>query len=124
AWKVVDVPFRDQTRRCVSIPWGDIVTAFVSTKIPNIVVYMGMARKQIRALKWARPVLPLLAFGPVQRAIKRRIDKNVRGPDAEMRRTERTQLWGRVRDAQGRSVEATLVTPEGYALTVESSLEI
>jgi short subunit dehydrogenase-like uncharacterized protein len=123
-WKVVDVAFRDETRRCASIPWGDIATAFVSTKIPNITVYMAMPKKQIRALKWARPVLPLLAFGPVQRAIKRRIDKKVSGPDAEMRRTARTQLWGRVHDAAGRSVEGTLVTPEGYALTVESSLEI
>src|SRR5262249_45875098 len=56
--------------------------------------------------------------------IKRRIDKNVRGPDTETLRSGRTQLWGRVRDAAGRSVEGTLVTPQGYALTVESSLEI
>jgi short subunit dehydrogenase-like uncharacterized protein len=124
AWKVIDVPFRDETRRCVSVPWGDIATAFVSTKIPNITAYMSAPNKQLRALKWARPILPLLALGPVQRAIKWRIDKTVRGPDAEMRRTERTHLWGRVRDAAGRSVEGTLVTPEGYAFTVESSLEI
>jgi short subunit dehydrogenase-like uncharacterized protein len=124
AWKTMDIPFRDETRRCLSIPWGDVATAYVSTKIPNIVVYMWLPSKQIRALKWARPVLPLLALGPVQRALKRRIDKNVQGPDATMRKSGRTQLWGRVRDAGGRSVEGTLVTPEGYQLTVESSLEI
>jgi short subunit dehydrogenase-like uncharacterized protein len=124
AWKTMDVPFRDQTRKCVSIPWGDVSTAFVSTKIPNITVYMSLPPKTIRRLKWARPMLPLLALGPVQRAIKKRIEKSVQGPDESMRKSERTQLWGRVHDAGGRSVEGTLVTPEGYALTVESSLEI
>jgi short subunit dehydrogenase-like uncharacterized protein len=124
AWKVVDVPFRDRTRRCVSIPWGDVATAYYSTKIPNIVVYMGVTPKQLRGMRWARPVIPLLTLGPVQRALKRRIEKSVRGPDEQSLRNQRTQLWGRVRDSAGRTVEGTLVTPQGYALTVESSLEI
>src|SRR5262245_23803435 len=92
AWKTLDVPFRDRTRRCVSIPWGDVATAYYSTRIPNIVVYMGVTPRQLRGMRWARPVVPLLLLGPVQRAIKRRIDKNVRGPDTETLRSGRTQL--------------------------------
>jgi short subunit dehydrogenase-like uncharacterized protein len=33
------------------------------------------------------------------------------------------QLWGRATDATGRSVEGTLVTPEGYRLTAETAVE-
>lgn len=33
------------------------------------------------------------------------------------------QLWGRVTDGSGRSVEGTLVTPEGYRLTAETAVE-
>jgi short subunit dehydrogenase-like uncharacterized protein len=33
------------------------------------------------------------------------------------------QLWGRVSDAEGRSTEGTLVTPEGYRLTAETAVE-
>src|SRR4051812_24050553 len=120
AWKVIDVPFRDRTRRAVTIPWGDIATAYYSTGIPNITVYMAMSPRQIRGVKWSRAVIPLLTFGPVQRALKRRIERTVKGPDEKVRQSERTQLWGRVRDAAGNAVEATLVTPQGYALTVDS----
>jgi short subunit dehydrogenase-like uncharacterized protein len=124
AWKVIDVPFRDKTRTAVTIPWGDVVTAYYSTKIPNIVVYMAMSPTHVRTMKWARPMIPLLTLGPVQRALKWCIERSVQGPDETVRHAESTQLWGRVRDAAGKSIEATLVTPQGYALTVESSLEI
>jgi short subunit dehydrogenase-like uncharacterized protein len=124
AWKVIDVPFRDKTRTAVTIPWGDIASAYYSTRIPNIAVYMAMSPKHIRRMRWSRAVIPLLTLGPVQRALKRRIERTVEGPDEKVRQTERTQLWGRVHDAAGKSIEATLVTPQGYALTVESSLEI
>ena len=107
----------------MSIPWGDVSTAYHSTGIRNVVVYTTMARRQIRALKFARLLAPLVRLGFVRRMIARRIDRGAPGPDETARRTGTVQLWGRVVDATGRATEATLVTPEGYQLTAETAVE-
>ncbi|HTE53490.1 MAG TPA: hypothetical protein VK698_21695 [Kofleriaceae bacterium] len=121
-WKTAEIPFHDSTRLAVTIPWGDVSTAYYSTHIPNIEVYMAQPPKMIRAMKMARPFRRVLGLGAVQRFAARRIDARVQGPDAAMRASARSELWGRVRDGSGREVEGTLTTPEGYRLTVLSSL--
>jgi saccharopine dehydrogenase (NAD+, L-lysine-forming) len=122
-WRTRRVAFRDRERETVSIPWGDVATAFHSTGIPNIVVYTAMSQRQVSALKVARFLTPLVRLAMVKRALARRIDRSVPGPDEEARRTGQTQLWGRVTDTIGRSVEGTLVTPEAYRLTAETAVE-
>lgn len=121
AFRTADIPFRDRTRHAVSIRWGDVSTAWWSTHIPNITVYMAARRSAVRWMKLARPLVPLLGLGPVQRLLKARVDK-VQGPDEKSRETARMHLWGRVTNAAGKTVEATLETPEGYALTVQAAL--
>jgi saccharopine dehydrogenase (NAD+, L-lysine-forming) len=123
AWRKRRVPFRDRERDAVSIPWGDVSTAFHSTGIPNVIVYTAMAPRQIGAMKLARFLTPLVRLGAVRRLLARRIERSVPGPDEEARSVGRMQLWGRVTDADGRSAEATLVTPEGYRLTAETAVE-
>jgi short subunit dehydrogenase-like uncharacterized protein len=66
---------------------------------------------------------PLIRLDPVRRLMARRIERSVRGPGEAARRRTTVQLWGRVTDPAGRSVDGTLVTPEGYRLTAETSLE-
>jgi short subunit dehydrogenase-like uncharacterized protein len=122
AWKTAEIPFHDRARLAVTIPWGDVSTAFYSTGIPNIEVFMAQPPGMIRAMKVIRPLRKLVGLGPVQRIAARRIDARVHGPDADTRRSGRSQLWGRVRDAAGREVEGTLTTPEGYRLTALSSI--
>lgn len=123
AYKSMDVPFRDKTRSAVTIPWGDVSTAYYSTGIPNIEVYMAMPRRMIEATRMARPLMGLLGLGPVQSLIKRGIERNQRGPSATARAAARQQLWGRVTNAAGASVEGTLETPEGYTLTSLTAVE-
>jgi short subunit dehydrogenase-like uncharacterized protein len=123
AWRTGRVPFRDRERDAVSIPWGDVATAFESTGIPNIVVYTVVRPWQIRGLKVASVLAPLIRLGPVRHLLARRIERSVHGPGEAARGTTKMQLWGRVTNAAGRSVEGTLVTPEGYRLTAETSVE-
>ncbi len=75
--------------------------------------------RQMRRLRW---LLPLAAWGPLQRFARRRIERSVAGPSAEELSTSRASFWGRVEDDAGRYAEATLETPGGYPLTVETSL--
>lgn len=122
AWKTAEIPFRDRARTAVTIPWGDVSTAYYSTGIPDISVYMASPPNMIRGMKLARPFRKVLGAAPVQRLLKKAIDARVTGPDESTRTDGHSQLWGRVtRDDQ--SVEGTLVTPEGYQLTVMTALE-
>lgn len=123
AWRTLEIPFRARTWHAVSIPWGDVSTAYYSTGIPNIVTYMAAPRSMTRGLRLLRPLAPVLGMGLVQRVVKRQIEQRVSGPSERVRQTGRSHVWGRVTNAQGLSVEGTLEAPEGYRLTVEASLE-
>jgi short subunit dehydrogenase-like uncharacterized protein len=123
AWKTAEVEFADKKRHCVSIPWGDVSTAFRSTKIPNIVVYMALSARAARTLQLAEPLLGLFALPAVRRAAGMVIDRVGLGPKEEERRSSRSHLWGRVRDGGGREVTGTLETPEGYTLTATTAVE-
>jgi saccharopine dehydrogenase (NAD+, L-lysine-forming) len=123
AWRTRTVPFRDKPRDAVSIPWGDVSTAYHTTGIPAITVYIAMPPRVIRQLRMARLALPLLRIPAVRRAAYARVSATVTGPDAARRDGARMQLWGRATDDRGGAAEATLVTPEGYTLTALSSVE-
>ena len=129
--KIVPVPpahetrtiaFADKPRLCMAIPWGDVSTAFHTTGIPNITVFMAARAGTIRGAKVLRYLGPLLARPLVQGFLEGQIERRITGPTAEQRRTGRVQLWGRASNAGGRSVEGTAEVPEGYTLTVESAL--
>ena len=123
-WKSRTVPFASGARNAATIPWGDVYTAFVSTGVPNIEVYMAMPPARVAQLRRMRYLAPLLGLGPVQAWMKRRIEKNVKGPSDEKRASTRSQLWGEAVSADGRRVCATMTAPNGYELTVISSLAI
>ncbi|HQQ63021.1 MAG TPA: saccharopine dehydrogenase NADP-binding domain-containing protein [Pseudomonadales bacterium] len=129
--KVVTVPsahlrkmirFSDRTLYCMSIPWGDISTAFYSTRIPNIVVYTATPKPAAIISRLFSPVTPLMAKPSAQHFLNRLVDKYVKGPDAAARAAGTSKLWGRVSNAQGQSIELLLDVAEGYQFTAYSSL--
>ncbi|MBI2823668.1 MAG: saccharopine dehydrogenase NADP-binding domain-containing protein [Planctomycetia bacterium] len=122
AWKTRDVDFPCGRRTVVTIPWGDVASAYYSTGIPNIEVYMAMPPRQIRAMRRWRWLMPLAGLRLVQRVARRRIERSVRGPAVEERIASRGWFWGRVEDDRGGEAEATLATIGGYPLTVETAL--
>lgn len=121
AWKARDVPFSDRPRHAVTIPWGDLSTAYRSTGIPNIETYIAMSPAQAAALRWASPLLSLAGAVPLQGIVGSWVRRSVSGPSAIERARERSLLWGRVEDGEGRAVEGTIETLEGYALTAETA---
>lgn len=122
AWKAREIPFRGGSQWAVTIPWGDVASAYYSTGIPNIEVYLAMPRGQITRTRWLRPLLPLAGIGFVQRWLKGRVERGAAGPSERQLAASRCSLWGRVGDAAGREVCGTLETPGGYPLTVETTL--
>ncbi len=73
AWKIMEVPFRDRTLSAISIPWGDVASAFYSTGIPNIEVYAATPPWQIAWTRRLRFLLPMLGWRPIQALAKRYI---------------------------------------------------
>jgi len=124
AWKTRSIPFKHGDRLAMTIPWGDVFTAFISTGVPDIEVYMSAPPSMMMRMKRLRMLRPLLSMQWVQNAMKRRIDKSVIGPGKEARQGSDMQLWGEVSSADGRSVSATMSTPDGYDVTVMASLGI
>ena len=69
-WKTLNIDFGDGPKTAVTIPWGDIATAYYTTAIPNIETYIPMAPRTARRLARANWIRPLLATGPVQRFLQ------------------------------------------------------
>jgi short subunit dehydrogenase-like uncharacterized protein len=109
---------------CVSFPWGDVATAWYSTRIPDITVYIAFPRSTRVGLKLSRMFAPILATRPMQRWLNERIRSAPPGPDAAARARGRTYLWGEVEDDAGGRAVSRLETPEVYALTAFAALEI
>jgi short subunit dehydrogenase-like uncharacterized protein len=124
AWKTRKIPFAHQERTGVTIPWGDVYTAFVSTGVPDIEVYISVSPSAIANLKRLRWIQPLIRLSPVQRFMQRQANSRIKGPSDQKRKKSKSQLWGEVTSADGRAVSATMTTPNGYDLTVDASLGI
>jgi short subunit dehydrogenase-like uncharacterized protein len=122
AWKTREVPFRDRSRTAMTVPWGDLSTAYRSTGIPEIETYVAASPAAIRRARRLARIVPLLSWKPLSRLIERSIAARVAGPSADDRERERSQIWGRVETSDGRFVEGRVTTLEGYAFTAESAV--
>ena len=129
---LVDVPpaFKTRTfirggkpRTAMTIPWGDVFTAYITTGIPDIEVYLA-APRALRAFSVvSRFVGPLLGSRPVQRALAALVRSKLTGPDAAARARGLSLLYGEVEHADGRRAAARLTAPEGYAFTALAAVE-
>lgn len=129
--KITSVPAAYQTREIdfgeikstgVTIPWGDVSTAFYSTGIPNIKVFTVVPEKMVTLMKMSRYVGWLLTTSPAQSILQGQISEG--GPNKEERENGKTLMWGKVSDAEGNSVESRQQGPEGYKFTVLTALNI
>ena len=125
AWRSRQIDFGDgRPTHCTTIPWGDVVTAYRSTGIPNIMVYTAMPRTATHVLRALRPALPLLGTQPAQNLMKKGVSAAPAGPDDWARASAVAYLWGEARAPTGETVVSRLRTPEGYTLTAKMSLKI
>ena len=125
AWKtrLVDFGAGAGAVRVTTMPWGDVSTAFHSTGIPDVEVYMAIPSSVRRAMRYGRFLLPLVSSAPVHRWLERRVRRGPAGPNSEQRARGRTAFWAQAVDAAGASATALLSAPEGYELTVRTAIE-
>jgi len=128
--EIVAVPFGYRTRSidfgdgpclCVTIPWGDVATAYFSTRIPNIEVYVRASAATVFAMRRLNGLRPILGV-PGVAAMLRRLAARSGGPSGPQLREDIGHVWGEVRNAQGARRTARLTTPNGYRLTADSTI--
>ena len=119
--KVVD--FGKFSTNVAAIPWGDISTAYTSTKIPNIDVYTKIPDIAQRLLRLQRLYNPILRSPFVRRMGQKWVDNNLYGPSEEKNKKGRSFLHGIV-FKQNSNISARLQCAEGYLLTALCSVNI
>lgn len=138
-WNVRTIDFGSGERTAVTIPWGDVSTAYHSTGIPNIEFYMALSPAcgrlseelcsslspwAVHGVRLARHLSPLLGAPSIRRGLKSLTKRLIDGPSTEERRHGKTRLWGEVTDGEsGETRVARLKTPNGYALTAKTAVE-
>lgn len=125
AWRTRRIDFGDgRLRDATTIPWGDVSTAFHSTGIPNIEVYVSMRPALRRTLIASRWIGAVLRSGVVRRALAARVRRGSPGPSEAERERGVSLLWGEVVASNGQRAEARLRGPSGYALTAQTAVHL
>jgi short subunit dehydrogenase-like uncharacterized protein len=121
-YELREIDFGKGPRRAAVIPWGDISTAFWTTGIPNISVYIPERRSRL-SMKLFGLQRWLLSVPFVKQKLLRKIADGARGPEVTDGRSEGGMyVWGEARNPAGRVIEARLHTSNGYDVTVEGML--
>jgi short subunit dehydrogenase-like uncharacterized protein len=121
---VMNIDFGAFRINALCIPWGDISTAWRSTGIPNIEVYMGATDSMIRNARMSNYIGWLLRLPAVKNYMMKQIDKRPPGPSEERRQNGKSFLWGKVWNASGEERTSRLVTASGYTLTAMTAVLI
>lgn len=118
------VPLAGKDRTGFSIPWGDVFTAGISTKIPNITVYSMVPGLPPFMAPILRPFTGLLKSQAVQSFLRNRIDSGAPGPDESTRNNEKSYVYAKAWNSADETdfAEVEIETMEGYRFTVESSV--
>ncbi len=131
--KIIKVPLGEQGLEIsiqgknyfvMSIPWGDVSTAFHTTGIGNIETFTGISKNVYRVLKLQHAFNWILRSSLTKNFLRARLAKRAAGPDDETRNRARSFIWGQVSNAAGRKKTVVSEGPEGYTLTAHSSLII
>jgi short subunit dehydrogenase-like uncharacterized protein len=118
------VNFGSGEEPCLPVSWGDVATAFHSTGVGNVTVYLRRTN-----LFRSAHILGKL-FGPVLRsrigqsglaAIVRILPE---GPSQAERNRHRATIWAEATDGSGEAFKASLSTPNAYDFAASSALEI
>lgn len=122
-YKTREINYGKSTKFSVTIPWGDVSTAFHSTGIRNIEVYIPSSPKSVRMMKAANLARPIIGMNLVQGILKKKAGK-VEGPNEAERTSSPAFVWGEAINPEGKKVVARVKTANGYDLTVRASLAV
>ena len=124
AWRTRRIDFGDGERSAMTIPWGDVATAYHTTGIGSVEVYAAAPGWAVTAARFGRYLGPLARSNALKSLLESLVDARVEGPTEVERRESRNYVWGEVESGAGERAVSRLVTPEAYRLTKRTAVEI
>jgi len=124
AWKTRTIDLGRGPVFTTTLPWGDVSTAYYSTRIPDIEVYTAVSPSLYRMMIASRYLGWFLSLPAVQNFQKRAIALSPPGPTDLQRQQGISLLWGEVEDKVGNKLASRLQCPEGYTLTAMTAVTI
>ncbi|GEO04375.1 membrane protein [Adhaeribacter aerolatus] len=118
------INFGREKKFAVTIPWGDVSTAYTSTGISNIKVYAVVPQPMFYILKLQGLFNPLLRSKLIKSRLQQYVDKKVTGPSQMQNQQGKSLVWGQVSNGEGIFAAALLQCSETYLLTAETALNI
>lgn len=122
AWRTRRVDFGAGEKLAMTFPAADVSSAFHTTAIPNIEVYVRIQPVQLLAVRLGNTFRPLLARPAAQRMLKWLVARTVRGPATAARDAMPVRVWGEVTTATGERRTARITTANIYSITVDGAL--
>ena len=124
AYKTRQIDFGDGEKLATTIPWGDVATAYYTTDIPNIEVYIPATPKMIKGMKMLNRMPSVFRMKWLQNFLKGRINKKVTPPSAEKRERTPTYVWGEASNRRNETVTVRIKTANGYTVTKDGAITV
>lgn len=117
AYKAQKIDFGGGEKLAMTIPWGDVSTAYHSTGIGNVEVFIPASPKlvsRMRKMNWFRW---LFRMEFMKNWLMKKIDAQPAGPKDEERAKHYTWVWGEAHNAKGEVATIRKQVLNGYTLT-------
>jgi short subunit dehydrogenase-like uncharacterized protein len=131
--RLIEIPLASRTRTidfglgerlAMAIPWGDVATAYYTTGIANIEVYIASSQRDVERMRKLNALAPMLRPRWMKAILKSLITRRLQPPTQAERDNNPSFVWGEARNDAGQVITARMRTASGYAFTVHSSLGI
>ncbi|RAJ96475.1 saccharopine dehydrogenase family protein [Aliidiomarina maris] len=124
AFKTRRINFGDGEKLAMTIPWGDVATAFYSTGIPNIEVYVPASPNLVKRMQRMNWVRFAFKFSALRRQLEKKVSNAPAGPEQKERAANYTWVWGEARNAAGDVITIRQKVLNGYELTSRGAVEL
>jgi short subunit dehydrogenase-like uncharacterized protein len=111
-------------RPCLAVSWADVFTAYHTSGIPDIEVYLEVEPWQRALFLGSRYFAWLLRTPPWRMALEAQVRALPEGPSETERVRHRRVVVAAAGDGSGRRVVSRLRTPEAYSFTAVAAVEI
>lgn len=116
-WKTHRFIFGADKKTAITMPLGDVITAYISTCIPNIEAYVVLPLPARMVLKAGRFAGPLLRSTLVHSLLRRFASLLPAGPTEEERARTPSRVYGEAYTADNKQVSIVLRAPNVYTFT-------
>ncbi len=119
SFEIVEINFFNKKRKAILIPWGDLSTAYFSTKIPNIGVYLVTNSQWAQIMKLLQRGHKVLNWLPLRVGLQNLISHTYKGPSLKSTLSSNYRIQAWVSNESGESRSQCMTTPNGYILTAD-----